>query len=585
MDEQANAQQWKEKYLRSLDALEEKERHWNQLEQVLRQGLVRLSLAADTSDPALGLLMDRLRQGLRQGIDEQALRSMLEEMAEPIRRLDQQRRQQATAPTPNRLLGMIIDRMEFPRGSAHQLIAMQKRLLADPTTPWEKLVDVFVNLMMALMHGEGRGGTSQDKRGLLGRLLPGRERGDEDGLALAQQVLQTALGSSTAEQQQDGFSHLRNKVMSSASQDELLNLAQEMAQLLRLEVGGAGQNPLQLLTGLLERIEVPAELMPELIHLKNRLAHPDAMGQIESIVAAIADLVGAIRQSLVSEKHEIERFLCQLTERLQELDEGFQHNLGQQREAYEDGRRLNLQMDEQMDGLSETVQQAQELSNLKSHIAVRLDAIRQHMSQFRLEQDRRLAAAEQQVQQLTERLQTMQQESTRLHERVREERNLAMVDPLTGVANRLAYNERLALEYARWKRYRHALVIAVWDIDYFKRINDSYGHQAGDKVLTVLAKLIQSKIRDTDFFARFGGEEFVMLMPETDMAGALHAAESLRQAVEACEFHFRGKRVPVTISCGLSEFQDDDHPEQVFERADQALYDAKQQGRNRCCQR
>ena len=125
--------------------------------------------------------------------------------------------------------------------------------------------------------------------------------------------------------------------------------------------------------------------------------------------------------------------------------------------------------------------------------------------------------------------------------------------------------------------------MAVWDIDKFKNVNDTYGHQAGDRVLTVVAKLLSQQIRETDFVARFGGEEFVLLMPETPLDQARKVADNLRNSIEACEFHFKDQRVPVTISCGLAEFNDGDKAETVFDRADRALYKAKHSGRNRCC--
>jgi diguanylate cyclase len=176
----------------------------------------------------------------------------------------------------------------------------------------------------------------------------------------------------------------------------------------------------------------------------------------------------------------------------------------------------------------------------------------------------------------------VQQESDILRRRLQEERNLALVDTLTGISNRLAYNERLQLEVARWRRYQSPLVLSLWDIDRFKNVNDEYGHQAGDKALKLIARLLRDHVRETDFVARYGGEEFVLLLPETQLDNALLVAELMRKRVESCGFHFHGAPVPITISCGLSQFREGDSPEQAFARADAALYRAKAQGRNRC---
>ena len=137
-------------------------------------------------------------------------------------------------------------------------------------------------------------------------------------------------------------------------------------------------------------------------------------------------------------------------------------------------------------------------------------------------------------------------------------------------------------EIARHKRFTTPLVLAVWDVDHFKKVNDRFGHRAGDKVLRTIAAALRDGIRETDFLARYGGEEFVLLMTGSALDECLPVAERLRSAVAATGFHFRGQAVTITASCGLAEFDKAETVEQWFERADKALYRAKQSGRNRC---
>lgn len=111
------------------------------------------------------------------------------------------------------------------------------------------------------------------------------------------------------------------------------------------------------------------------------------------------------------------------------------------------------------------------------------------------------------------RMKDLEREVNKLRERIALAHSEAIKDPLTGIFNRQAYTERLSQEYARWKRYQAPLTLVIWDIDNFKYVNDTYGHQAGDVVLRHVAKLVSSALRETDFFARYGGEEFVALMP------------------------------------------------------------------------
>ena len=590
MDEQAESEHWKQKYLDSLDELEVKEQQWSTVEQVLRQGLARLTLAADSHDHELNILLEKLRRGLRSGIDGDELRTLLERMAGPIRRLDESRKVGDPPPAANELLESILGRIDFPHGMGHRAKALQKQLLQADEVPEGKLIEAFIILIEDALHWQQQGDDGQEagKRGLLSKLLPGRAReaDSEDTLHSGRQVLSSMLDRLHDHPDVDQQA-LQERIDGSRQQAELLRLGRELAGLLHLGppqpvVDGEELSSVELMLQLLERLEVPGELEDEVNAIREILARPDVAEHMERVIGAIAELVREMRHRLMDEKSEIESFLSLITERLREIDEGIQLSVSNQREAFEGGRLLDRQVGEQMDGITQTVSLAQDLDSLKQTIATRVDTIRSHMTQFRQDQGQRLEQAEQQVQQLNERMRNMQQESEQLRQRVKRQRDLAMVDPLTGVPNRLAYNERMELEYARWKRYGHGLVMAVWDVDRFKSVNDTYGHQAGDKVLTVIAKLLQRQIRETDFVARFGGEEFVLIMPETDLDGAAKVTEHLRKSVAACEFHFRGKRVPITISCGYSEFKGHDSAEQVFSRADAALYKAKEGGRNQC---
>ena len=125
-------------------------------------------------------------------------------------------------------------------------------------------------------------------------------------------------------------------------------------------------------------------------------------------------------------------------------------------------------------------------------------------------------------------------------------------------------------------------MLVIWDVDDFKKINDTYGHKAGDKVLVTIATVLYDNIRETDFIARFGGEEFVLLLPETNIDNAASVTEKLRKAIAECQFHHGDKDVQITVSAGLTEFVSGDSVESAFERADQYMYTAKRGGKNRC---
>ena len=155
---------------------------------------------------------------------------------------------------------------------------------------------------------------------------------------------------------------------------------------------------------------------------------------------------------------------------------------------------------------------------------------------------------------------------------------LAMTDALTGLANRRHGEQTMRRELARAQRYGLSLCLALLDIDYFKSINDSQGHGAGDEVLMGIGRTIMASVRESDFAARWGGEEFLLLMPSTDLEGAVVCCERIRSAI-ASRVHCSGKSV--TVSIGISLHQTGETVETTLARADQKLYEAKNTGRNK----
>lgn len=160
----------------------------------------------------------------------------------------------------------------------------------------------------------------------------------------------------------------------------------------------------------------------------------------------------------------------------------------------------------------------------------------------------------------------------------RELETQARTDRLTGLSNRLRFDQDLSAKIAHAERYRAGFSLILYDVDHFKAVNDTYGHQIGDRVLVALARTVTAQIRETDLLARWGGEEFVLLLPDTDGRNACATAEKLRAAVERTEIDTVGG---VRCSFGVAEYGAGDTAETILARADQALYKAKRKGRNR----
>jgi diguanylate cyclase len=331
------------------------------------------------------------------------------------------------------------------------------------------------------------------------------------------------------------------------------------------------------LLGLLEDLSLPERHRPQAEAMRERLAHGLNWYELLPILDDLAVLMLAITDS---GQHEFEAYLKQLNERL----EAFQGHLQVATDGHADSRsaarELDTQIREQVDGLQTSVQDAADLDSLKHVLESHLEGLLGTMDQHQHQRDQREQEVAARLKSLAERVANMEQEAQGYREHLEVQRQKALIDPLTGLPNRAAWTERLEQEVNAWHQHGNSLSLAMLDLDHFKRINDGYGHLAGDKVLKIIATVLRKRLRPNDFIARFGGEEFVLLMPNSSLSDALAVGETLRAAIEACPFHFKGEPVTITVSMGMAQFQPAERSDLALKRADEALYRAKAAGRN-----
>ncbi|MCS6946636.1 MAG: GGDEF domain-containing protein, partial [Steroidobacteraceae bacterium] len=304
--------------------------------------------------------------------------------------------------------------------------------------------------------------------------------------------------------------------------------------------------------------------------------------QLAKLVRQIADALQERRAELERERHQANALLTEVTARLDEVSRYLAGQNDDRRLTLGDAEQLNERVLTQVDAIRSEVGSATNLATLKTQIGNRLESIAAQVREFRDREEHRFLEQTARNQQMAARIAELERQTSDLHRSLHREQRRARLDALTGIANRSWFDERLAEEIARWRRFRTPVSVLVWDIDRFKSINDRYGHRSGDIVLQEVAKLFTKRLRSTDVLARYGGEEFVMLLIGTPLAAATALAENLRVAVSQLKFHFRGTPVVVTASCGITELRDGDQPESVFDRADAAMYRAKNAGRNQC---
>lgn len=332
-----------------------------------------------------------------------------------------------------------------------------------------------------------------------------------------------------------------------------------------------------LLGQLLSQVSLETDTEARARNLQRALLSSDNWDELREGLNQVADL---IMVAVTRSQREFESFLKRLDERLETLQAHVSVQSSVQTDRQAAAEKLDCSIREQIAQVGQHIDSTDDLHTLKQSVARHLEFIGEAVGRFRVEETERERLLAEQLQAMQEKVALMEAHSEQIQGQVRQERERAMTDLLTQLPNREAWQERLSFEYNRWKRYQYPLTVGVLDIDLFKRVNDSFGHKAGDKVLQLVAREAKKRLRSTDFVARFGGEEFVLLFPETQPEEARLVMDSLREHIGALPFHFGGKPVTITFSAGLAGFADGDTEETVFERADRALYLAKDAGRN-----
>lgn len=533
-----NDNEWQEKYYASLEELESKERLWQESESILRTLITRLSLAADKTHPGLNQQLEILREAIRDNISALKLKKAVDEISATISELETIR--QTSNQSSTAAVKPFVDLVEKLGPAANisgKLKKIQKKLLTlQDVADITPLSDELAKLLLA-------GLTVAEKRKSKGFFagLMAKEAGVVQASAVIQQTPQRT----------DEIDH-----------DVAL------------------QEAILALKNLLERMILPEDLQVEANLIKRILLEQSDeqsfMNALDKTLAMVAEILSRIKK----EKNDIEEFLKQLTLRLHELDSDLIQSVKFRELSNQSGKDISQTMDVDINNIENSIKSIVDLEELKTSIQSRIIVMRNHFDDYISQESQRNQQSIGLIEELQNKLQKMEKESEQLKQQLETERQQTLRDALTGIPNRLAYDERIEIELARFKRIKEAFALMVWDVDYFKKINDTYGHASGDRVLKVIANLLSKQIRESDFIGRYGGEEFVIILPNTDLDGARQLAEKLRATVEQAEFHFRETPVKITASCGIALVNEHDSVESVFGRADTALYAAKAAGRN-----
>lgn len=541
---------WKDKYLKALESSEDLESRWNSERNLLQRMLVRTSLASEGQDPELDGLLAQLRGELRKGSPDSATWQKLQDRIDRrVSALDEQKAESGRRlkATLEQLLSALRSH-SLLAGGKDRLRDLEKRLRKPETlqshfTDW--LADFAGVLEDALVQTGGQGA----RPGVFNRLFGSREpRPPAAEMAAAGEAVQ------------------EDPLPDEGSVEETsqrLSIARRVGELLGHMLGQVALEPAS---------EARAR------RLQESLLNSDDWDELRDGLNGVAELVIA---AVTRSQREFEAFLRRLDERLESLRQCFSEQAAAQAGRRNASEALDREIRDELQTFGEQVKSSADFDQLKASVGQHLESISGAVERFRTQESERERNLSQQLQLMHEKLAAVEAHSELVGEELAAERQKALRDVLTQLPNREAWQERLAFEYQRWQRYRHPLTVGVLDIDLFKRVNDSYGHKAGDRVLQLVAKALSERLRTTDFIARFGGEEFVILLPETPPEVARSVLDGMREHIASLPFHFRGEPVSVTFSAGLAEFVSGDDEDEVFDRADKALYLAKDSGRDR----
>ncbi|MFP8968039.1 diguanylate cyclase domain-containing protein [Pokkaliibacter sp. CJK22405] len=319
---------------------------------------------------------------------------------------------------------------------------------------------------------------------------------------------------------------------------------------------------------------------PDLLNLIDELEGQDSPEVVER---TLQSLLTVLFSQLGQQNRELENYLQEISRHLQMMQRYVDTELLQQRSARAETATFTSDLQQDMGDLRQEVRDATNLSVLQSQVEERLKGLTGYVESYRTAHEKRAQHWQQRHNEMEKRLKSLEVEHERLQGQLEDQHQRMQQDALTGLPNRMAYDMRLRQLFSDFQQQQRPFALLVGDLDFFKAINDQYGHLAGDKVLKIMAKTLRPLLRKEDLLARIGGEEFVFLLPGLGRDTARQFAEKVRLTASGVGFHFRGVRVSVSLSVGIAISRQGDDAAKLFERADQALYEAKRNGRNQVC--
>lgn len=492
----------------------------------LLKAVSRTSMLAEGNDPELDSTLQNIRTNLSKSQDPEVLQQTLKTLEPLVLKYDEQRLERAQA-----FRGQLLDLIDFIDDLPNVQVSPQskKQLEADIRKHWQSVSnwpDLLAKSIQLVTDTLKSPNKETKNSSLIGRFF--RRKSDRENT-----------------QQQ---SH--SEIMSHVS---------------------------HTLAALLANITLPDVYRDQLIDIKNALTGNKDLNHLPALLDEVINLimiaVGKTQEDLTS-------YLSQLNQQLASINASLLVNYKAQRSMSSTRKDLGETFQQHVDSTQTDVRNATDLNDLKLLIDERMNTITEAMSQFQDKMQIQEKQAAQSITSLKNKVNRMEQDATQMRTHMQQKIAQALSDSLTGLPNRAAYQDAIFPLLTSAAQLKQPLSIAVCDVDFFKQVNDTWGHLAGDKVLRLIPKQIQDILKKEHLMFRYGGEEFVIVFPMTTLEQAAQHCEKIRQVVEKTPFNMNGEPVSITISIGLSQFDGKESHDELFGRADKNLYQAKEQGRN-----
>lgn len=552
----SRVQHWKTKYLDSLETHEEEQSRQEDLIRVLRRGLLSVSLLGDGMDPELDQKLNALRDTLQKlSKKSSGLDNLVQTIETDLLRMDSERNQEAVALkfTLSKSISELIECQSLKNTDyLHSLKRLQKevRKSTEDQRTQHRLLKDFAALLTSLLTE-----------------TPVEQSGQQMGFwaKLTRSLVQNSPASKQLDSKESGTDEETPSVDASPEPSPPAN-------------SGVIQQVNEFISQVLDSLSPVDAVNAVAVGLQKELKTA-APGELPLLLQKTLNVINMAR---ASEQKQLKDYLQSVHQSLEDLGTLVNKSNHYSKHRFDLDRKLDEDLRFDLDAIGNHVNKAENLDRLKLSIQEQLDKMLVTMDKARSDRQELQTAYSDEIRQLMTKVESMEKESRLLHESVTKQQAAMRLDSLTSLHNRNAYFEKIAEEFEVWKATDDQLCLCLGDIDYLHKLNENHGHSVGDRAIQLIAQEIGSHLRKSDYLARYGGEQFVMILPATSAEVALDAMENIREHIDRCKFNCKDSTLNITMSFGITEFSQGDTIDTAFTRVEHALLQAKNSGRN-CC--